>query len=91
MMRFKISVLLVLAVACGGTRETVAINVDTTSPVMTTVSPASAPVTSEAVPEATLPPNAPMAPDFILALGNGGVFSLEEEKKPVYLVFWAEW
>jgi thiol-disulfide isomerase/thioredoxin len=31
------------------------------------------------------------APDFTLALGDGGTFTLSESDKPVYLVFWAEW
>jgi len=31
------------------------------------------------------------APDFTLALGQGGEFSLSAEQKPVYMVFWAEW
>jgi hypothetical protein len=31
------------------------------------------------------------APDFTLALGDGGTFRLSEEKNPVYMVFWAEW
>jgi hypothetical protein len=31
------------------------------------------------------------APDFTLALGDGGTFILSEEARPVYLVFWAEW
>lgn len=33
----------------------------------------------------------PAAPDFTLALGDGGSFTLSEGAKPVYLVFWAEW
>jgi hypothetical protein len=33
----------------------------------------------------------PLAPDFTLALGDGGSFTLSEGEKPVYLVFWAEW
>lgn len=33
----------------------------------------------------------PVAPDFTLALGDGGVFTLSEGAKPVYMVFWAEW
>ncbi|HKY47206.1 MAG TPA: hypothetical protein VJQ79_04390 [Acidimicrobiia bacterium] len=31
------------------------------------------------------------APDFTLALGDGGTFVLSQEARPVYLVFWAEW
>lgn len=31
------------------------------------------------------------APDFTLALGNGGTFTLSEESRPVFMVFWAEW
>lgn len=33
----------------------------------------------------------PLAPDFTLALGDGGTYTLSEGAKPVYLVFWAEW
>lgn len=32
-----------------------------------------------------------IAPDFTLQLGNGGRFTLSEEQRPVFLVFWAEW
>ena len=31
------------------------------------------------------------APDFTLALGDGGSYTLSEGAKPVYMVFWAEW
>lgn len=40
---------------------------------------------------APLTTTAATAPDFALALGDGGTFRLSEEQKPVYLVFWAEW
>lgn len=33
----------------------------------------------------------PVAPDFTFALADGSAFTLSEEQKPVYLVFWAEW
>ena len=33
----------------------------------------------------------PIAPDFSLLLGDGATFTLSEEAKPVYMVFWAEW
>ena len=33
----------------------------------------------------------PAAPDFTLALGDGGTYTLSEGEKPVYLIFWAEW
>ena len=36
-------------------------------------------------------PASQQAPDFTLALGEGGVFHLADEQKPVYMVFWAEW
>lgn len=32
-----------------------------------------------------------VAPDFSLALGDGSTFTLSEEARPVFLVFWAEW
>ncbi len=72
----------------------------TTSPVTTSPVTAS-PVTAS--PVTTTPPGAeesattvptvegPAAPDFTLALGDGGEFTLSAEQKPVYMVFWAEW
>ncbi|MGF1665832.1 MAG: hypothetical protein ACFCVC_06130 [Acidimicrobiia bacterium] len=36
-------------------------------------------------------PDAALAPDFTLPLGEGGEFALSEEALPVYMVFWAEW
>jgi len=33
----------------------------------------------------------PAAPDFAFALADGSSFTLSDEQKPVYLVFWAEW
>ena len=44
--------------------------------------------------ESTNPPpqiEGPAAPDFTFALADGSTFSLSDEQKPVYLVFWAEW
>jgi len=38
-----------------------------------------------------LPAEATLAPDFELALGQGGVFTLSEEANPVLIFFWAEW
>ncbi len=32
-----------------------------------------------------------VAPDFTLALGDGGTFTLSQEARPVYMIFWAEW
>lgn len=38
-------------------------------------------------------PEGPAAPDFTLALGESGAesFTLSQEVKPVFMVFWAEW
>ncbi len=33
----------------------------------------------------------PTAPDFTIDLNKTGTFTLSEEARPVYLVFWAEW
>jgi len=43
------------------------------------------------VPNATIAPEGPDAPDFTMALGDGGSFTLSEEAKPVYMIFWADW
>jgi cytoskeletal protein RodZ len=43
--------------------------------------------------EAGPPPEGSPAPDFTLALGEDGSesFTLSDEAKPVFMVFWAEW
>ena len=43
------------------------------------------------VPNATIAPEGPDAPDFTMTLGDGGSFTLSEEAKPVYMIFWADW
>ena len=42
-------------------------------------------------PETRPRPDGEDAPDFTIALGQGGSFTLSEAQKPVYMVFWAEW
>lgn len=61
--------------------------VDTT-PVDDTAS--TAPATTTESPDTT-GSGRPVAPDFTLELGDGGVYTLSEGERPVYLVFWAEW
>jgi len=57
-----------------------------------TTSPASGATDAPSVPATTAPdPNAVAAPDFTLALGDGGSFTLSQEARPVYMIFWAEW
>lgn len=43
------------------------------------------------VPNATIAPEGPDAPDFTMALADGDTFTLSEEAKPVYMIFWADW
>ncbi len=49
------------------------------------------PVTTSPIGDAASRVDGPPAPDFTLALGDGGEFSLSAEQKPVYVIFWAEW
>jgi thiol-disulfide isomerase/thioredoxin len=91
---------LVLA-ACGGSTTA-----NTAAPSTSTTGAAPTPATTQApgttgAPGTTSTPSEPTttrvrpdgeaAPDFTLALGDGGTFTLSEEQKPVYMVFWAEW
>ena len=46
---------------------------------------------SEAPQDTAAPVDGPAAPDFTVTLDDGTEFTLSEEQKPVYLVFWAEW
>jgi len=72
----------------------------TTAATQTTEPPATQPsvtesdvTTTTSAPDTVPPPQieGPAAPDFTLALADGSSFTLGDEQKPVYLVFWAEW
>ena len=74
----------------------------TTSAPAATTSPSTAATTSSVAGDTTpteatttsttqARPEGDPAPDFTVALGEGGSFTLSEEQKPVYMVFWAEW
>lgn len=54
----------------------------------TSSSPSDDPTTSTT---ADLEPDPDLAPNFTLELGEGGIFTLSDSDRPVYLVFWAEW
>lgn len=71
--------------AAGGESTTSSSGESSTS--TTTVPPSD----TEAPPAESPPIDGQPAPDFTLALGDGGEFTLSAEQKPVYLVFWAEW
>jgi len=43
------------------------------------------------IPDPVIPPDGPVAPDFTMALADGGTFTLSEQMKPVYMIFWADW
>jgi hypothetical protein len=89
MRRSVLTLLFALAVttACSAADETPSTTV-TTEPGATTAVPGT---TTPAAPSTTGAVEGPSAPDFTLALGTGGEFSLSAEEKPVYMVFWAEW
>lgn len=96
---FLIGVLALVAASCASDSDTSSTAADsqapvTTSPVTTTpvtTSPVTTSPTSKE-PTTTVPVvEGPAAPDFTLALGDGGEFTLSAEEKPVYLIFWAEW
>jgi len=83
--------------ACGGSETGgTAASTTTVAPTSTTEGPGTtgAPGTTSAPSETTttrVPPDGDPAPDFTLALGDGGSFTLSDEQKPVYMIFWAEW
>jgi len=93
-----IVLLALVAAACSSGVEDAPFTSDsgsvTTSPVTTspvTTSPVTTSAAGEAAPSTVAPVDGPLAPDFTIALGDGGEFTLSAEQKPVYLVFWAEW
>ena len=69
------------ATTAAGEQSTTTAGANTTAPATTTTADTRAP----------LPAGATTAPDFELALGQGGIFTLSDEQRPVYMVFWAEW
>lgn len=69
--------------AAGGVASTTGASSTTAAP--GTTAPGAVTTTSR------VPPEGDAAPDFTLALGEGGEFTLSDEQKPVYMVFWAEW
>jgi hypothetical protein len=75
----------------GSTGSTSAAEVaaDSTSAVQESSDPTSA--AEEATDEAGDSADGRPAPEFVLALGEGGEFSPSSEDKPIYMVFWAEW
>jgi hypothetical protein len=91
----------IIVASCGGGSDTASSTSTssespvTTSPVTTTpvtTSPATTSPPGVEAPATTVPAvEGPAAPDFTLALGDGGEFTLSAEEKPVYLIFWAEW
>lgn len=84
-----------LAAAC----STAPVADTTTSQAATTTSTApggapsetTAPAAGDGTTTTRVPPAGDPAPDFTLALGEGGEFTLSEAATPVHLVFWAEW
>lgn len=85
----------VTATPAAGPVETTAPPPTGTDPSATTAPPAAdttAPSVTDttAVTYATVP-SASAAPDFTLALGDGGTFMLSAETRPVFMIFWAEW
>jgi hypothetical protein len=97
MRRTLVSALFLVVSACGdapavettaGTAATTIAPNAATEAVTTTIPSGNAGATS------TTPlvrPDGEDAPDFSLALGEGGTFILSEETRPVFLLFWAEW
>ena len=49
------------------------------------------PVDETVAPVAVTDFDGPVAADFSIDLDSSGPFTLSEEARPVYLVFWAEW
>ena len=92
MRRAKAVSVLVFLAACAApaTEPTSTVTSTTTSAVSETTAP-DAGSTLPGLPTSSTVSGRPVAPDFTLALGDGGTYTLSEGAKPVYLVFWAEW
>ena len=97
MRRTLVSALFFVVSACGdapavettaGTAATTIAPTSTTAAVTTTI-PSGNPGATTTTPRVR--PDGEDAPDFSLALGEGGTFILSKETRPVFLLFWAEW
>lgn len=95
-MRRLLTAIVVFGVACGGVAEVT--TSDPVPPSSTTGATDPGTGTTGATNAPTTPPqpsttlsDRPLAPDFTLALGDGGAYTLSEGAKPVFMVFWAEW
>ena len=89
-----VAALALIGAACA--TESVPASSDPTTPALSpaTEGPSSSSTNTAATGETTRSapnPDAVAAPDFTLTLGDGGSFTLSEETRPVFLVFWAEW
>jgi cytochrome oxidase Cu insertion factor (SCO1/SenC/PrrC family) len=76
-----LAVFAVVAAACGGGTSTTQAGQAPPAP----SSPAELSATTKP------PVDGPLAPDFTLTLADGSMFTLSQEQKPVYIIFWAEW
>ena len=86
---------LVLAACSGTTGDAAPTVAETSAPTTVDTTPeddsaSTAPATTTQSPNTT-DSGRPIAPDFTLELGDGGVYTLSDGARPVYLVFWAEW
>ncbi|MDF1596430.1 MAG: hypothetical protein P1T08_10105 [Acidimicrobiia bacterium] len=98
-------VLALVLAACGGAATTTTIEAGNapapTDPGSTVAGPddsvtpddgdASTPADTEAPPPIATDFDGPVAADFTIDLNKTGTFTLSDEARPVYLVFWAEW
>ncbi|GMQ97547.1 MAG: hypothetical protein BMS9Abin17_0045 [Acidimicrobiia bacterium] len=89
--------LMMVAAACASGPQTAAVDGSANSPATTTPGSSdetgaqgATPAPGEAV-DLFPRPEGPSAPDFTMALASGESFTLSNEQKPVYMIFWAEW
>jgi len=78
---------LIVAAACSSTDQTSLANGDSSSPVRDSMGDGG----QSLVPNQTIAPSGPVAPDFTMALADGGTFTLSDQAMPVYMIFWADW
>ena len=77
---------LTVAAACASA-ESPSTTVDDSTPVRDSMEDSGSSLT----PDPVIPPDGPPAPDFTMALADGGTFTLSEQAMPVYMIFWADW